>query len=254
MSTTKGTTPPPGDEGGRARDEPAAQLSDGELWRRAVAGDPDSFGMIFDRHGDAVHSYCARRTGSLDAADDMVSIVFLEAWRRRSDVELVDSGALPWLYGIAGRTLQRRWRTTRRHRAALDRLPHVDYAPDHADDVAARLDDQRHLDQLQAAFARLRPAEQEVLTLCVWQGLDYASAAIALGVPIGTVRSRLSRARTRLQNSATGLALLPEGGRATALATPPTAGAAPDQHRRQDESPNRGTTLTTTSSTETEQS
>lgn len=256
MSTTTGTTPPPGDEGGRARDEPTAQLSDGELWRRAVAGDPDSFGVIFDRHGDAVHSYCARRTGSLDAADDMVSIVFLEAWRRRNDVELVDSGALPWLYGIAGRTLQRRWRTTRRHRAALDRLPRVDYAPDHADDVAARLDDRRHLDQLQAAFARLRPAEQEVLTLCVcvWQGLDYASAAVASGVPIGTVRSRISRARTRLQNSATGLAPPPEGGRETALAIHSTAGAAPDQRRLPDESTGRGATFTTTSSTETEQS
>ncbi|RYE92181.1 MAG: hypothetical protein EOO78_29250 [Oxalobacteraceae bacterium] len=94
----------PGDEGRPARDELAAQLSDNELWRRAVAGDPGSFGVIFDRHADAVHSYCARRVGSLDAADDLVSIVFLEAWRRRNDVELVEGGALPWLYGIAGRS------------------------------------------------------------------------------------------------------------------------------------------------------
>ncbi len=177
------------------------QLDDGQLWRRAVAGDADSFGVLFDRHGDAVHAYCARRTGSLDAADDLVSIVFLEAWRRRGDVELIEGKALPWLYGIATRTLQRRWRTTRRHRAALQRLPAIAHEPDHAEDVAARLDDQRHLADLQAAFARLRPAEQEVLTLCVWQGLDYASAALALGVPIGTVRSRLSRARARLQRA-----------------------------------------------------
>lgn len=53
--------------------------SDGELWRRAVAGDAECFGQLFDRHGDAVHRYCARRTGSLDAADDLVSIVFLAA-------------------------------------------------------------------------------------------------------------------------------------------------------------------------------
>ncbi|MEU8819895.1 RNA polymerase sigma factor [Actinoplanes sp. NPDC048796] len=191
---------PPKPHSARSRppDAPESQLGDGELWRRAIAGDPDSFGVLFDRHGDAIHSYCARRTGSLDTADDLVSIVFLEAWRRRHDVELIDGKALPWLYGIARRTIQRRWRTTRRHRAALDRLPAIANEPDHADGVAARLDDQRQLARLQAAFARLRPAEQEVLTLCVWQGLDYASAALALGVPIGTVRSRLSRARARL--------------------------------------------------------
>ncbi|NAZ87056.1 RNA polymerase sigma factor [Kineococcus indalonis] len=204
MSRTTGTPARPGGEDGRARREPPGAVSDGELWRRAVAGDADSFGVLFDRHGDAVHGYCARRTGSLDAADDLVSVVFLEAWRRRADVELVDDKALPWLYGIAGRTLQRRWRTTRRHRAALERLPRTEAEPDHADDVAARLDDRRQLAQLQAAFARLRPAEQEVLTLCVWQGLDYASAAVAAGVPVGTVRSRLSRARARLRAGTVG--------------------------------------------------
>ena len=237
MSTTTGTSPSPGDEAGdedgHARDEPTARssdsgisdggISDAELWRRAVAGDPDSFGVLFDRHGDTVHGYCARRTGSLDAADDLVSVVFLEAWRRRGEVELVDDRVLPWLYGIAGRTLQRRWRTTRRHRAALDRLPRPEPHPDHADDVAARLDDQRHLDQLQAAFARLRPAEREVLTLCVWQGLDYASAAVALGVPIGTVRSRLSRARARLRASTAAEASTDRGTpRATSCAATPT--------------------------------
>lgn len=173
--------------------------SDAVLWQQAVAGDADSFGALFDRYGDVIHRYCARRCGSVDAADDLVSIVFLEAWRRRTEVQLVDDKVLPWLYGVAGRTLQRRWRTARRHRAALARLPRREHEPDPADDVAGRVDDRRHLAELRTAFARLRPAEQEVLTLCVWQGLDYASASVALGVPIGTVRSRLSRARARLR-------------------------------------------------------
>lgn len=175
---------------------------DGELWQRAQDGEPECFGVLFDRHVEAVRAYCARRIGSLDAADDLVSVVFLEAWRRRSDIELVDGLALPWLYGIARRTIQHRWRTTMRHRRALARLPAVVTEPDHADDVAGRIDDERHLAQLREAFTRLRPAEQDVLTLCVWQGLDYASAAVALGVPVGTVRSRLSRARARLQRAA----------------------------------------------------
>jgi RNA polymerase sigma-70 factor (ECF subfamily) len=186
---------------------------DGELWRRAQDGESECFGVLFDRHGEAVRAYCARRTGSLDAADDLVSIVFLEAWRRRSDVELVDGQALPWLYGIARRTVRNRWRTSVRHRRALARLPAVVTEPDHADDVAGRLDDERHLAQLREAFTRLRPAEQDVLTLCVWQGLDYAAAAVALGVPVGTVRSRLSRARARLRSTAVAPARAASGGR-----------------------------------------
>ena len=175
--------------------------TDGELWRRAGQGEAECFGVLFDRHGEAVRAYCARRTGSLDAADDLVSIVFLEAWRRRGEVELVDDVILPWLYGVARRTVQHRLRTTLRHRRALSRLPAADPSPDHADEVAARLDDQRRLAALRQAVTTLRPAERDVFVLCVWQGLDYASAAVALGVPVGTVRSRLSRARARLQSA-----------------------------------------------------
>jgi RNA polymerase sigma factor (sigma-70 family) len=186
------------------------RADDGELWRRARDGEPECFGVLFDRHGEAVRAYCARRTGSLDAADDLVSIVFLEAWRRRDEVELVDGNALPWLYGIARRTIQHRRRTALRHRRALDRLPPPPATPDHADEVAGRLDDEHHLARLRAAFARLRPPDRDVLVLCVWQGLTYAEAAVALGVPVGTVRSRLSRARARLDVEANPITTQPQ--------------------------------------------
>ncbi|MEV0157869.1 RNA polymerase sigma factor [Micromonospora sp. NPDC050686] len=174
------------------------RADDGELWQRARQGEAECFGVLFDRHGGAVRAFCARRTGSIDAADDLVSIVFLEAWRRRGEVELVDGNALPWLYGIARRTIQHRWRTAVRHRRALERLAPASATPDHAEEVAGRLDDERHLARLRAALERLRPPDRDVLLLCVWQGLTYAEAAVALGVPVGTVRSRLSRARSRL--------------------------------------------------------
>jgi RNA polymerase sigma factor (sigma-70 family) len=176
--------------------------SDQELWTRAVAGEAECFGVLFDRHAEAVRAYCARRTGSLDLADDLVSVVFLEAWRGRRSVELLHDSALPWLYGIAGNTLRSQTRTAARHRRLLARLPVEPPAADHADDVTARLDDQRALTRLQGALRGLRRSDQEVLVLCLWQGLDYASAAVALGVPIGTVRSRLSRARARLSAAA----------------------------------------------------
>jgi RNA polymerase sigma-70 factor (ECF subfamily) len=174
------------------------EATDRDLWQRAVSGEAECFGVLFDRHAEAVRGYCARRTGSIDDADDLVSIVFLEAWRRRASVELVDHNALPWLYGVARRTIQHRWRTTTRHRRALARLPR-EVTGDHAEDVVARVDDQRHLAEVRQAFHGLNPIDQDVLLVCVWQHLDYASASVALGVPIGTVRSRLARARARLR-------------------------------------------------------
>jgi RNA polymerase sigma-70 factor (ECF subfamily) len=198
------------------------RAGDGELWRRACQGEAECFGALFDRHGAAVRAFCARRTGSIDAADDLVSIVFLQAWRRRAEVELIDGNALPWLYGIARRTMQHRWRTALRHRRALERLGSAPAVPDHADEVAARLDDERHLARLGAAFQRLRPPDRDVLVLCVWQGLTYAEAAVALGVPVGTVRSRLSRARSRLEAETDGPAVLhPAPGAVTASTTRP---------------------------------
>src|SRR3954451_9436233 len=105
---------------------------------RARQGEAECFGVLFDRHGEAVRAFCARRTGSMDAADDLVSMVFLQAWRRRAEVELIDRNALPWLYGIARRSMQHRWRTARRHRRALRRLVPAPAMPDHADEVAGR--------------------------------------------------------------------------------------------------------------------
>lgn len=172
--------------------------SDAVLWERSRTTDPEAFGEIFDRHADAVHGYRARRLRSADAADDLVSIVFLEAWRRRDDVVLEQESALPWLFGVARRTLMRRTRDAMRHRAALRRMPAALIEPDHADDVVAEIDNSRRLAAVAAAFTRLRRSDQDIIALCVWQALDYSAAAVALGVPVGTVRSRLSRARARL--------------------------------------------------------
>jgi RNA polymerase sigma factor (sigma-70 family) len=196
----------------------SCQTSDQELWRRAAAGEAECFGLIFDRHGPAVHAYCRARSADEigESAADLVSVVFLEAWRRRRDVVLEADSALPWLLGVARRVMLHRARTVRRHRAALARLPRgTSLAPgsveDPADDVARRLDGTRRLAAVQYAFGRLRESDREVLLLCAWGGLDYASAAVTLGVPVGTVRSRLSRARTRLAELADAAPAAPVG-------------------------------------------
>jgi RNA polymerase sigma-70 factor (ECF subfamily) len=105
----------------------------------------------------------------------------------------------PWLLGVAINVLRNRGRSFRRHRAALDRLPPPPDEPDFADDLAGRMDDQRRMRALLALVGRLPQREQDALALCGWSGLSYEQAALALGVPVGTVRSRLSRARARLQ-------------------------------------------------------
>ena len=169
--------------------------TDRELLRR---GDPGAFGTLFERHGRAVYNYCFRRTADWAAAEDLTSVVFLEAWRKRNDVRIAGDTLLPWLYGVATNVLRNRSRSLRRYRAALERLPRGHEA-DFADDAAERLDDEAQMQRVLDAYQVLTKRDQDVLALCVWSGLSYEEAAIALDLPVGTVRSRLSRARARLR-------------------------------------------------------
>ncbi|MET8585281.1 RNA polymerase sigma factor [Streptomyces collinus] len=169
------------------------------LRARLRSGDPEAFGSIFDEHARTVHRYAVRVTGNWATAEDVVSLTFLEAWRLRGTVRPDGDGLLPWLLGIATNVLRNTTRAARRYQAALSRVPADDTAPDFADEVVERLEDAGRLAAAQRALGRLRRGEREVFALCVWAGLDYAAAAEALDVPIGTVRSRLSRARRRLR-------------------------------------------------------
>ena len=172
--------------------------TDGVLWQRAAAGETDAFGTIFERHARAVYNYCFRRTGDWALAEELTAIVFLEAWRRRAQVELERDEAVPWLLGVATNVLRNLRRSQRRYRAALERLPR-EHAADFAPEVEERLDDERQMRSALRALRQLSRADQDVLALCVWEELTYEQAALALGVPVGTVRSRLSRARARLR-------------------------------------------------------
>ena len=173
---------------------------DGELWSAIARGDPDAFGLLFERHARRIFAYCFRRTADKARAEDLTSMVFLECWRRRA-VELEGEKVLPWLYGIATNVCRHERRSLRRHRAALARLPAATAEPDVAEATVERLGDERDMREVLALVSRLPQREQDVLALCVWSGLSYQEAASALGVPIGTVRSRLARARARLQSA-----------------------------------------------------
>ena len=168
------------------------------LRARLRAGQAPAFGELFDAQAQAVYQHGFRLTGDRVLAEDVVSATFLQAWRLRGRIDAEGGSMRPWLLGIATNVVRNLNRKARRDRDLLGRLSPRGQEPDFADDVAAHLDDARELATVRAALAALRPAEQEVIALCVWAELDYASAARALDVPIGTVRSRLSRARRKL--------------------------------------------------------
>lgn len=178
--------------------ELAMEPSDAYLWTRSRAGDRDAFGALFERHANAIGNYCFRRLGSWATAEDMLSVVFLEAWRRR-DKELPPDKVLPWLYGIATNVVRNQRRSERRYAVALSRMPRIEPEPDFARGVAERLDDERQAQEALALLASLPKREQDVYVLCAVEELTYEDAALALDLPIGTVRSRLSRARARLR-------------------------------------------------------
>jgi RNA polymerase sigma-70 factor (ECF subfamily) len=163
---------------------------------------PALFGTIFDRHATVLHRYFVRRLGP-DEAESMVGEVFRIAFEKRTVYDLLRPTARPWLYGIATNLLakHRRREARRIHavaRLAAHRLPPLDLA----DGVSGAVDAAELWPRVADAVTALPEPERDALVLHVWEGLSYEEVADALGVPIGTVRSRLNRARGRLRELA----------------------------------------------------
>jgi|HubBroStandDraft_5_1064220.scaffolds.fasta_scaffold107823_2 RNA polymerase sigma factor (sigma-70 family) len=172
-------------------------LDDVELWELS-ASDPEAFGEIFQRHARSVFALCFWRTGDAAVAEDVTSVVFLEAWRRRDHVVLEQRSALPWLLGVANHTSRNATRSIRRHSQALRRLDGRRSSPND-DAVIDRLDAEISLGVVNEAVRDLTEQDREIVLLVFWSGLSYEATAVALGIPVGTVRSRVSRTRRKLQ-------------------------------------------------------
>lgn len=168
----------------------------------ASIADPARFGTIFDRHATVLHRYLVRRLGP-DEAESMVGEVFRIAFEKRDRYDGCRSLARPWLYGIATNLVAKHRRSEARRlqamaRLAARRLPPVDVA----DEVTAAADASDRWQRVAATVNALPVPERDALILHVWEGLPYSEVAEALGVPVGTVRSRLNRARRRLRELA----------------------------------------------------
>lgn len=169
-----------------------------DVRRRLRAGDREAFAGLYERYAHAVYRHALRLTGDWSAAEDVMGETFLAAWQGWERLEEGRGSALPWLLGIATHKCENTRRGLRRRLAFLARQPAPAAVADFSGETASRLDDRRYLQAVSVALGQLRRQEREVLSLHVWSGLDYQQTAEALGVPVGTVRSRLSRARKKL--------------------------------------------------------
>jgi RNA polymerase sigma factor (sigma-70 family) len=181
----------------------------------ASFSDPEQFAAIFERHFDPIHRYAARRVGSA-LADDITARVFTIAFERRRRFDMTAPDARPWLYGIASNLVRGNHRAERRRLAALGRLAALADATD--PDEAVGLVDGRERARLARALNQLDRRQRDVLLLHCWADLSHAEIAVALGIPPGTVASRLSRARQRVR-----AALEDEAGRTKRPAGAPTS-------------------------------
>lgn len=173
-------------------------MGDADLLARSET-DPEAFGTLFDRHGDAVFGFFARRVPRQEVPD-LVAETFRLAFDLRTRFEVDRGPVRSWLYGLATNVLRHHLRSGRREGAALARL-----APDGRDDDGEALRVESALDAagtwpaVASALATLVDHDRETLLLHAWEGLSYAEVALATGVPVGTVRSRINRARRQIR-------------------------------------------------------
>lgn len=180
-------------------------VSDEEAWAEVLAGRGHAFGEVFDRHHARLYRHSRGIAPLWSDADDVVAVTFLEAWRKRHDIQFVDGSMLPWLLRTATFTANNLSRAVRRYKAALQRLPPGEIQPDHSE----QFDDGEAV----TALRGLSPVDQEVITLCVLEGISAEDAARIMSVRVGTIKSRLSRAKARLRTaiSESTTVLRPEG-------------------------------------------
>jgi RNA polymerase sigma factor (sigma-70 family) len=171
--------------------------TDAELIAESLS-DGVAFGAVFDRHFVTIHRYLARRVGA--DADDLASEVFTIAFARRHDYRLDRDSALPWLYGIASNLVLGQRRSAGRRLGLVERLPRATTGEERFETrVDDAVDASSEAARLQERVDRLSPDDRTTLLLYAWEDLTYAEVAVALDVPVGTVRSRLNRVRRQLR-------------------------------------------------------
>jgi RNA polymerase sigma-70 factor (ECF subfamily) len=175
----------------------SGQAADGDLMRRTAAGDREAFAAVYRRHHTLVFRFARLMIGSTEAAEDVVQEVFLGLMRGAARYDPARSTLTTYLYGAARHQVRRRLLRDRLFVALDDTAPDLCGA-NAAGTTADELSRQRDLRDLRKAILTLPPRYREVVVLCDLQDVSYADAATAIGCAVGTVRSRLHRARQLL--------------------------------------------------------
>lgn len=162
--------------------------------------EPELFARLYDRYAPDIHRYATRRLGA-GAADDITAETFLIAFRTRVRYDTDRPNARPWLYGIAGNLIGKQRRAEVRALRALARTGHDPVAESWAERADARVTAQSAHAPLAGALVGLSAGDRHVLLLVAWADLTYTEVAEALGIPVGTVRSRLNRARRKVRSA-----------------------------------------------------
>ena len=173
----------------------ARRRSDASIIAASVH-DPGAFEELFDRHWASLYAFCTRRVGA--GGEDIAAETFRLAFDKRQSFRTGFVDARPWLFGIATRLLHHHLRDGRRRANAFARYARgltVDGPPD----VMSELEGQMLGERLQEALGELSDVERDALLLWAWADMGYAEIATALEIPLGTVRSRIHRARRRLR-------------------------------------------------------
>jgi RNA polymerase sigma-70 factor (ECF subfamily) len=175
----------------------AVQDSDAAIIQRSRL-EPECFAAIFDRYYVQIHGYAARRLGH-SLADDVVAETFLIAFERRDRYNVSLLNARPWLYGIASNLISGHHRAEQRRYRALARVSADESSDGGADQIAQRVDAEARRGPLMVALAKIAAGDRDVLLLVACADLSPDEAGQALGIPAGTARSRLHRARKQIR-------------------------------------------------------
>jgi RNA polymerase sigma factor (sigma-70 family) len=178
-----------------------AAVADADARARSVTmSDTEEFGLLYDRYAGQLYRYAYQRAGD-QAAQDIVADTFLAAFQQRASFDPARGEARPWLFGILTRKLARYHRTEKARYLAFARAaePDTEHNPDERITEAVSAAAMRA--PLAAALAKLSRGDRDVLLLVAWADCTYEEVATVVGIPIGTVRSRLNRARRKVRQA-----------------------------------------------------
>jgi RNA polymerase sigma-70 factor (ECF subfamily) len=165
---------------------------------RSALTTPQDFTDVFDRHFPEIYGYLARRVGA-GLGEELAQETFTRAFTGRGGYDADRQAVRPWLFGIASNILRRHARDQHRQFEAYSKVGHEPSGIPEHDAAIARADAAAALPVMARVLSGLDADQRDALLLFAWGDLTYAEIAEALDTPIGTVRSRLSRARAHLQ-------------------------------------------------------